>query len=389
MNSIILPSQHFTLLTLLFAVVALGIVGEQKGWYGKISGVFITILAGALLTTAGVIPSASNPDIEVPVYHFVYQYVVPISITFLLFNARLKMIIKESGRLLVLFFIGSLGVVLGAIIAFSLISVGPDTYKMMGVFIGTYTGGSVNFMSVATALGFDQSPLFAPCVAIDNVYTNLYFVLLFTVPAISWLQRFYPIYEEDDLKDKEVIKPDYTSLTLSSLAKIFLSSLFICAVASELSPILENVLQTEVKLSILLITLFTIVGVNIFPGFFAKLEKWAFTFGMYLMYLFLAVIGAASDIKTILISSPSIIIFVTIVLIIHLSIILIFGKWLNFSLKEIAVASMANIGGPSVSAPMAASYQMKKAITPAILIAILGYIVGTFLGVGVSTLLAP
>ena len=58
------------------------------------------------------------------------------------------------------------------------------------------------------------------------------------------------------------------------------------------------------------------------------------------------------------------------------------GYWLKFSLKEIAIASIANIGGPSVSAPMAANYGMRLAVTPAILIAILGYVIGTILGIG-------
>jgi uncharacterized membrane protein len=57
---------------------------------------------------------------------------------------------------------------------------------------------------------------------------------------------------------------------------------------------------------------------------------------------------------------------------------------LNVSLKEIIVASVANIGGASVAAPTAATLGMKKAVTPAILIGILGYVIGTFLGVSVG-----
>ena len=71
----------------------------------------------------------------------------------------------------------------------------------------------------------------------------------------------------------------------------------------------------------------------------------------------------------------------------HLIVILFVGKVLKFSLEDIAIASGANIGGVSIAAPMAATFEMKKAVTPAILIGILGYVVGTFLGIGAGLIL--
>ena len=382
MSTLVGPGQSLTIFAILVLAAAAGIVGEAKGWYGKVSGVFITILGCAFLVTFNVMPSASDQQIEVPVYQFVFTYFVPFSIPPLLFNAQIKKIWREAGRLTILFLLGTVGVILGAIIAYLVINLGPETSKVASVFIGTYTGGSVNFMSVAAALDFVRSPLFAACVAVDNVYTNVYFLLIFTIPVWSIIRRFYPYYSEEEKELADHPTVPITGFKIEDLAQVLLITASIVAIGAGLNGPLQQLLHTSIQMDIVVITVLTLVLVNAFPAFFSKLEPSAFPIGVWLMFVFIAAIGAASDIKAILHSSPAIIGFVSIILIVNFIFILLAGYWLKFSLKEIAIASIANIGGPSVSAPMAANYGMKMAVTPAILIAILGYVIGTILGIG-------
>ena len=128
---------------------------------------------------------------------------------------------------------------------------------------------------------------------------------------------------------------------------------------------------------------------NIFPDYLENLQQVAFDTGMLFLYLFLAVIGAACDLTVLLDTSLLILAFVSITLIIHLLLILIAGRLLGVSLEEILVASAANIGGPSIAAPMAAQLGLRSLVTPGILVGILGYLIGTFLGLGTGLLLAP
>jgi hypothetical protein len=79
MHTLIAPDDTFAILAILLLAAALGIAGERRRWFGKVSGVIVTIAATAALTTASVIPSASNPDISVPVYDLVFTYVVPLA----------------------------------------------------------------------------------------------------------------------------------------------------------------------------------------------------------------------------------------------------------------------------------------------------------------------
>ena len=106
MATLIGQDDTFGLLMVLLLAAAIGIVGERKRWFGKISGIIITISITAILATLNVIPSASSQEIDVPVYDWIFGHIVPLSIPLILFNVGLRRVIRESGRLLGVFLVG-------------------------------------------------------------------------------------------------------------------------------------------------------------------------------------------------------------------------------------------------------------------------------------------
>ena len=389
MKDLIGPDQQFLLFFVLSLAAFIGIWGDYRKWFGKVSGAIITITLGALFTTFNVIPSASDSTITVPTYQFVYGCIIPFSIPLLLFSTNIVKIFRQSGKLLILFLIGSIGVCIGAVIGNFVLSLGPYSYKLVSVFIGTYTGGSVNFMSVAASFDFLSDPLFATAVVVDNTFTNLYFLLIFSLPGISWFARRYNRASNNPTVYTEPI--DKISVSSEQGIEGIIASLliagFCCAVGYAMGPWLSETLGTDISLEILIITIVATLLVNLFPALFEKLERIAFDLGMALMFVFLATIGAACDLVALVQSSLSVILLATIILFVHLIIILGAGKLLKMNIHEVVLASFANIGGPSISAPAAASYGRRDLVTPAILIAILGYVIGTLLGVGVGAIL--
>ena len=384
--SLIQPTDDFSILALLIFAAAIGIVGEHKKWYGNFPGVLITIILAAIFTSINLLPSGSDQNINVPVYDFAFSFLIPYSIPLLLFNVEFRRIFKESGRLLLIFLLGSLTVSLGAILAGQIIDLGDETYKIAGVYTATYTGGSVNFMAVADVFKFLESPLFAASILVDNVFTILFIMLLFLLPKINFLNKYYPRADREIpiFSEQESNRNEFLIVDLSMALAI---SAVLVAIGKLLAPGIEALIGTDLKLDVLVITILVIIVANLFPKYLGKLEKVAFQVGMLLLYVFLAVIGATCDILSLLSASPKVLFFAVITVFFHLITILLIGKALKFSLEEIAIASGANVGGVSISAPMAGAFDMKKAVTPAILIGIMGYVVGTFLGVGVGLLL--
>jgi len=398
MSTLISPGDTFAILSVLLLAAAVGIVGERRGWFGKVSGIIVTIAATAVLVTANVIPSASNPDIEVPLYNLVFTYVVPLAIPLLLFNVNLKRIIRESGRLLEAFLVGTLGITIGVAVATWLVPLGEETYKLAGVYSATYIGGSVNFMAVADALDFLKSPLFPAAIAIDNVFTNFFLMFLFFLPNWKGMKQFFPEVNREagipvsrrQKKEEQPVGAATDEYDMGMMERITVAlsiAAVICAVSVWISPHLAAWMGTDIKLDILIITILIIVVSNLFPKRMAALEPMAFQLGFFLLFVFLAVIGAASDVKEIIAASPLILLFVTIALLIHLIVLLLGCRLLRISLEEVSIASAANVGGSTVSAPMAVSFDLKKAITPAILVGVLGNVIGTFIGVGIGVFL--
>lgn len=386
MNSIITANNHFTLWAVLLATVAFGLYGEKKKWFGNIAGVVVTIILMSLLAMFQIVPSASDEKIKVPVYDFIFKYLIPIAIPLLLFNANLIKIVKESGRLIIIYLLGALGIVIGAIISFYIVNLGQEGFKVTGVFIATLIGGSVNFVSAAETLDFSTSSLFATTIAVDNFFIHFYIVFLFIVPFLPLLKKYFPDYTEADETDAE--KQENTQNTNKSDLESITYSLSIASIVAALgfwiTPIIKNFFQTKINITILVITLIITLVANIFPKTLRKLEKTAFSMGMFFLYVFLAVVGAAANPKDVLMAGPEILLFAFITVLIQFILLLIFGKIFKFSLKEIAVASCANVGGPATAVPMAATFKMRKTITPAVLVGILGYVIGTILGVSVG-----
>jgi len=130
-----------------------------------------------------------------------------------------------------------------------------------------------------------------------------------------------------------------------------------------------------------------LAAANLFPKRLKPLEDTAFSIGLWMMYAFLAVIGAATNLQEVLKVGPNLLLFYLIIMIFHFVFLLLTAKLFKLDVYEVIISSAANIMGPSVAAPMAASLGQKKLVTPGILVGILGYVIGTFVGVSIALIL--
>ena len=393
MQSIISADSHLAIWAVLLASSAFGVYAEKKGWIKNIAGVMYTMVITAILSLVHFLPSASGEQ-DVAVYDFVFDYVTPMAIPLLLFNANIIKIVKESGRLIVIYLIGAVGIVIGAVISYFIVNLGPETYKVAGVFIATLIGGSVNFVAASETLDFSTSSLFTTTMAVDNFGIQFYLIFLFYLPFIKVLQKYYPEFAENNnntdgvdkvvKEEKEGSKVDIASITYAiTIAAV------VTVAGYWLAGLLQQLFNTSANLTLLVITILMAILASVFPAILKKLEDVAFSMGMSMLYIFLAVVGAASNLKDVFLAGPGILIFAVLTLIIQFIFIMVLGKIFKFSLKEIAIASCANVSGPTLSAPMAATFGAKEMVTPAVLVGILGYVIGTLLGVSVGFWLAP
>ncbi len=388
MNSLISPDNHLLLLSIVVGAAAFGIYSEHKKWFGKLSGILVTMISMSILSMTGVVPVASNPDIEVGVYDLVFSYFIPISIPLLLFSSNILKIIKESGKLLIAYIIGAVGIVLGCFLAFSFINLGEDSADTAGVIAATLIGGSVNFIASAEILNFSSNPLFTATVAVDNFVANLYILFLFLIPSVGFLARFFVKRRSSKTEEKILEEKKKTEIKFDRIATALFFAVVIAALGKIISPLLQKVFNTELNLSILIITILALAAANLFPKRLKALEETAFSIGLWMMYVFLAVIGAATNLHDILQIGPAVLGFYLVIMLFHFFFLLGLAKLFKLDVYEVIISSAANIMGPSVAAPMAASLGQIKLVTPGILVGILRYVIGTFIGVSIALLLS-
>lgn len=360
-------------LTVLCLMVVLSLYAAKTKVGRPLGSALLVIVFTAVLANLKLIPSASN---SIPLYDAIFNYLAPISIFYLLLGANLKSIRKAGFPMIVLFLIGSLATVVGIIVSWYLTSpqtvLGEDGRILAGMLTGTYTGGSVNFNAVALAYDFqERGILYAGAIAVDNVITALWIVMTIALPV--FLRRFFADKKLSSSTGVEA-KTEKDSITLISLSWYAFIGLFAYLVAELVSYILPSIPS--------IITLSTI-GIGLAQTKFISNLKGGHALGLYIVYLFLAVIGAYCEISSVIELKDigtTMFLFSFLAVLIHGLVIVGLGGLIFKDWDMIAIASQANIGGGTSAIALAETFNRNELILPAILVGTLGNALGTYLG---------
>ena len=287
--SLIQPDQSFALWAILLSAATIGIWGEKTKWGAKLSGAVITMLVTFVLSNLFIIP------IDSPTYSAVWSFLVPFSLPLLLFQADLSRILRESGPTLIAYCLGAIGTVLGTLLAYFLLPLGEAAWKLAGVFCATYIGGSVNFFTTAQTLDLDlaSGDLLAAGTAADNLVMTLFFLILFALPSIHWLQKFFPsrnlAHNPNTANEANPQKlQKQPELTLMQMSQALAISAVVCAAGAGISNLLG-----WPKTAILISTVLIVGLATGFPRYFSQLTV-AEKMGTLLMQIFFGVIGAST-----------------------------------------------------------------------------------------------
>ena len=411
METLISAENTWMLFAILVVIAAVSIHLEQRFlWAAKVSACVLCLVFAMALANLRVIPT------DAAAYDFIWSYLVPLAIPFLLFQADFRKIWRESGRMFGIFILSSLGTAAGGILAFTILKniIGmADAKPALAMFVGTYVGGSVNLVAMADATNAGKNLVSASIVA-DNLLMVLYFFVLAALPASAWIRSHYrhPIIEkreraESSSEEMEKIKEHHRThrsraaeywkprqVSLADFATSFAAACMIVAVSKMLAGFFDTaIIGDRFLLSLLrgllgnqylLITTITTALATAFPKFFGNIAG-AQEIGTFLIHIFFAVIGAPASIMLIIRDAPLLLLFAAVIVMMNLLFSLGFGKLFGYSIEEITVASNANIGGPTTAAAFAIAKGWHTLIFPAILVGTLGYVIGNYYGIFLFT----
>jgi len=394
MAVLINSDNTLALWTIITSIAATSIFLEQKyKWASKITGCVIAMVIAALFSNFKIIPTESK------VYDDVWSFLVPLAIPLLLFKANIKKIWKESGRLVILFLLSSLGTLIGVFVGFFILkNFIPMLYKVSAMMTGSYIGGSVNFAAMSQSFDVPGEVVSAAVVS-DNLIMAVYFLLLIALPSMAFILKFLKQktivknnsennFSANFWKAKEISLKDIALCIAASLAIVFVSQVIADYFNSVIpaSDISLSFLRGMVGNKYLMITTITMILATYFSKFFGDLGG-SQEIGALIIQIFFVVIGIPASVSLIVEKSPLLLVFCAIIVSVNLLVTLFFGRIFKYKIEEVVMASNANIGGPTTAAAMAIAKGWTSLIVPVMLVGCLGYVLGNYFGIFVGDFL--
>ena len=369
------------------ALVALAFWLDRRFRFFSLFGTAILVITGAaLLVNVRIIP----PSVPVgdqtsvnPFYLFATDYAVPLAIVLLLSTADLRSLRLLGRSAIVAWVLAATGTLLGTAVAVLLLSgaVGPESWKLGGMYAASYIGGGVNYTAVGEAVDASDT-LFATGAAADTIMTNVWMVATALIPVL--LLRFYAsIYDrgragEDETEEREPVEFwQHKGVSMYDVAYLAAVVFAIIALSEVISTFVTGLVGFEIPIelwytSLALLAAFT--PVNRLNG--------GEELGNFLLHLFFAVLGAGTVLSTLVGDGPIFFLFLVILVAIHAFVVFVGGRLAKVEIA-LCVASQATVGGPST----AISKRWSPLVTPAVLLGVLGYATGNYIGVGVAYLI--
>lgn len=367
-----------------------------KKFYKYIPALLLCYFLPSLLNTFGVVDGNASQ-----LYYVASRYLLPACLVLLTLSVDLKAIISLGPKALIMFFTGTLGIVIGGPIALLVIAqfnpelIGTDgpeaVWRGMTTVAGSWIGGGANQAAMKEIYGVGGD-IFSIMVTVDVIVANIW---------MAFLLYFASKAKEIDAKtgadttaiDKLRIKVEkYHSEhgripTLKDLMMIVAVGFGVTGLGHMLADIIapffvEHYPETE-KYSLhsgffWLIFITTTIGLALSFTKVRNLEAvGASKVGQAYLYILVATIGMHMDVSKIF-ETPIYFVIGGIWMLVHAILMLTVAKVIKAPLFYMAVASQANVGG-AASAPVVAS-AFHPALAPVgVLLAVLGYVVGTYM----------
>ena len=363
-------------------------------WMKKIGTVVAAYAVGILFALTGFVhfePGTAEALSFGKIQSILMSVTVPLAIPLMLFNCDFKLWTKALPKTL-WSLVGGLGAVLAAVISGYFIFRTPDVpefNKVAAMMTGIYTGGTMNFNALGASLGVDKTVM-AIVLAFEMVLTTPYIFFIIG----GGYRVFRKILPYDDItrrgrKDEQVETKDIENyqgmLSRQNAGGMFIGlglSVLFLAIGAGLALLLTGTLNE-------LVVILTITTLSIIASFFKKVRALPKTFelGMFFILIFSVIVASLFDIHSVNGGSLMIGLFVAWVMIVAAGLHLLLCRIMHVSGDLFCVSQIALLCSPPFVPPVVGAMKNKKVLISGIAIGLVGYAVGTYLGVLIAYVL--
>lgn len=366
-----------------------------KKFYTYVPAVLLCYFIPGILNTVGIISGESSK-----IYFVSSRYLLPTSLVFFTLSIDLKEILNLGPKALVMFLTGTVGIIIGGPLAVWLFAhvapevvggQGPDAvWRGLTTIAGSWIGGGANQTAMKEIFGVSDS-LFSAMITIDVFvgYTWMAF-LLYGAGISDRIDKWFggDTSAIENLRDKVA---DYQAsisriANLTDIVTVMAVGFGVTALAhfgaDIIAPWIADNASFLARYS-LTSKFFWLVVIATTGGLVLSFTKarelegvGASRYGSLLLYVLIASIGMKMDLMAVF-DNPQLFLVALVWIGIHITLLILVARWIKAPFFFVAVGSQANVGG-AASAPIVAA-AFHPALAPVgVLMAVLGYALGTY-----------
>jgi len=358
----------------------------------KIGVVVICYAAGLLIGLVNIIPESISGTQEL-----LMGFSILVGIPLVLFSENIVKWIKMAKNTFLSLLLGVVSVVVLVIVGYFIFREKlPDIAKVSGMMIGVYTGGTMNMAAIARGLGVENEMfILTNTVEVAIGALILLFLLTGAKPLFGLFMKPYKSGENKDLnKQSNMDISSFESYngflnrsSLPDLVKAFGIALLICGLSFGMGFLFKGDMRQTVP--ILAVTTIGILA-SLVPA--VHNIKKSFQLGMYWIYVFCLILASTVDLAS-LFNPDSVTLMVNMLLFVSLVIVgsLVLHSLLSWifkvSVDEYIITSTALANSPPFVPVVAAAIRNKEVVIPGMIIGVIGYAIGNYLGVAIAYIL--
>lgn len=361
----------------------------------KVGTVIMAYAVGIILALCGLIPTgeAAGAEQMKSISDMLMNITVPLAIPLMLFNSDFKLWVKSLPKTFIVLIGGLVAIVTSVLLGYFVFrNAGiKDFGDVAAMMTGIYTGGTMNFSALGLALHVDET-IMSIALTFEMIVT-FPLIMFFVAGGYKLFRKLLPYKEKEnsqsddfeyaDVKDDsfEEYKGMFSKGVFGKMLLGLLLSVLMLAVGAGLSLLITGKLNELV----IILTITTLAIAASFVPWIRNLPK-TFELGMFFILIFSVVVASKFDIYSIDSSALAVMGFIAFIMLVALVIHLIICRFFKVEGDLFVVGQVGLLCSPPFIPPVVGAMGNRKVLISGIVIGLVGYAVGTYLGLLLSLL---
>ncbi|MFA7195445.1 MAG: DUF819 family protein [Candidatus Neomarinimicrobiota bacterium] len=375
----------WVLFFLLCPALILRVCAKNK-FMDSVGAIVFCYLIGLIIGNIGILP-----DNIAAVQDTMNTLVIPIALPLIFFSMNLRKWSRQAGVAAKAFTGALVSVLLASFAVYAIFEnfMGDEAWKMAGMLVGCYTGGTPNLAAIGKGLEISSSNYIAVHASDVLVTGALFLLILSVIPRMlkKILPPFKGLTEEEhnanmrNLDDFEPYFKGFRKADFLPLLGAFGLAVLFFGIGGGVS-----LLVPEDFSSVVAILLITTLGV--LASFIPKIHNIRMTFqlGHYFLLVFALVVSSMADIGKLIGSAPIVMLYIAAQMIVAFLLHVLLSRWMKVDRDSHLVSMTALVYSPPFVPVVAAVLKNKQVIMTGMLVGIAGWIIGNYAGIGFAYL---